>query len=108
MNEYREPGFIDYDKLDTPLSRADLALLAIVLSFFAAIMATSLGNTSGLPDLLLRGFVTAVVTVGAIASLRGTILWGSTTEDAKRAIESARLSQRSHEIDLFHTQSRAI
>ena len=48
MNEYGYPKYIDYDRLDNELSRTDLALLAIVLGFFAAILATSLGNSNGL------------------------------------------------------------
>jgi hypothetical protein len=108
MNEYGYPLFIGYDKFDSPLSRADFALLSIILGFFAAIMATSLGNANGPSDMVLRVIVTAIVSAGAIASLRGAILWGSSSEEARQIVESAQLSERAYEIDLSHRQSRAI
>jgi len=108
MNEYGYPKYIDYDRLDNELSRTDLALLAIVLGFFAAILATSLGNSNGLGDLIVRGGVTAILTVSAIASVRGAVLWGSSPEVAKQEIETAAIPRRAYEIDLFHTQSGRI
>ncbi len=108
MNEYGDPRFIDYDRLDSPLSRADLILAAIVLGIFTAIVATSLNSTAGLGDLLLRGFVTAVLAIGTVASVRGAILWGSTTREAKESVEPTPLPHRAYDIDLFHTRSKAV
>ncbi len=89
------------------LSRGDLIVLGLVLSFFTAVLAGGLSQTNGLGDLLFKVVITVVVGVAALASFRGALLWGSASGRTKEAVSGVSRPDRAYELDIFNHQHKA-
>lgn len=89
------------------LSRADLIVLGLVLSFFTAILAGGLNQANGLGDLLFKVVMTIVVGVAALASFRGALLWGSVSGRGQEAVSGVSLPERVYDLDIFNNQHKA-
>ncbi len=108
MNGYGYRNQKDLYERDLELSRGDLWILGTLLGLFAAVMATGLGQTNSIGEMVWSLVATVIVGSGALAFFWGAIQWGKPSHQVVTVPkEKDSLLARAYEIDRFNNKSSA-